>query len=64
MYILFTGKPIVNGNNPKQILKKIKELKEVDFSEVNMQISELGCHCLKKMLCIDPSKRYSASLLL
>ena len=64
LYVMFTGRPPVDGDNQINILMKIMNLKQIDFSSVEKFVSPAGVSFLKQMLEISIDNRASANMLL
>ncbi len=62
-YIMITGRPLVEGNNQIDILKKIYELRQINLNGLNGLISESGKNVIQQMLTIDFYERPSAKKL-
>lgn len=61
LYILLCGYPPFSGKNEREIIYKIKLGKFVYDKDDWKNISQGAKNLIKKMLIMDPSKRYSAS---
>lgn len=64
LYVMFTGRPPVDGENQINILMKIMNLRSIDFSILEQIVSPEAVDFIKRMLEINFDSRASAKELL
>ncbi len=62
-FIMISGGPLLDGKNQMEILRKIADLKVIDFSCLDGIISPQGKNAIEQMLIIDFKNRPSAKQL-